>query len=193
MSLQYADLERPSSDATPQVGATGPVPAGTWNVDPERSEVGFALRAMRFTTARGRFSEVEGTLRGGAGRLLATSIVQTGSIDTGIAKRDGHLSSPDFFDAENHPEITLTATSAEPRADGTYRVPAELSMKGTTRPVELTIDAHEEADDRLRLHATGRIHRYDYGVKAPTALLEAGGFMIGREIDLDLRIEASRA
>ena len=169
------------------------IPDGTWTVDAARSEIGFAARELRLITVRGRFGDVSGTLRGGrVAWPIAECAVRVASIDTGTPKRDDHLRSSDFFDADAHPEMKLVADWAEPQPDGTYRVPADLTIRGNTRPVRLTVDEHELTGDRLRLRATGRIHRYDFGVRAPQKVVEAGGFLIGREVDLELRIEAVR-
>jgi polyisoprenoid-binding protein YceI len=183
------------------IGESGPgaatsiplIPDGTWTLDAARSEVGFAVRELRVIRVRGRFSDVTGRLRGaGAPLPLAESTVKVASVDTGTAKRDAHLRSTDFLDAEAYPEMSLVADRAEPHRDGTYRVAAELTIKGVTRPVELTVDEYALAGDRLTLRATGRIHRYDFGVRAPMKAVEAGGFLIAREVDLDVRLEATR-
>jgi polyisoprenoid-binding protein YceI len=195
MSSTAPDLVRPAGAETGALPAapTHLIPDGTWTIDAARSAVGFAVRELRVMTVRGRFGDVTGTLYGGdTPHPLGRSIVGTASIDTGTRKRDEHLRSPDFLDSDTYPEMTLIADHAEPQLDGTHRVAGELTIKGATRPVELSVDEHEATADRLKLRATGRIHRYDFGVKAPKKAVEAGGFLIGREVDLDVRIEATR-
>src|ERR1700753_542199 len=88
------------------------IPTATYNVDPAHSNVGFEVRHMGIATVRGSFRKVTGTVDG-SGPLTLSGSVEVASVDTGDANRDGHLQSPDFFDAAQFPEITFTSTAAE--------------------------------------------------------------------------------
>src|SRR5438128_1454093 len=103
------------------------VPAGTWNADPHHSQVGFSLKHMKISTIRGAFPEVTATLTGGAKPTLEGSLVIS-SVTTRDEGRDGHLLSPDFFDAERYPEASFKATLVEPN-----RVVGEFTLKGVTK------------------------------------------------------------
>ncbi len=90
-------------------------PAGTWTVDPAHSRFGFAVKHMGVATVRGHFEEVDGTLVIGEDLASAkvTGTAKTASVQTGVEGRDDHLRSADFFDAENHPELTFESTRIE--------------------------------------------------------------------------------
>ena len=88
------------------------VPTGTWTVDPAHSKVGFSVKHMGIATVRGVFGEFSGTLEVGD-EITAAGSVTTASVDTNEQGRDDHLRSPDFFHAEEHPELTFTSTRIE--------------------------------------------------------------------------------
>src|SRR5580658_3325334 len=111
------------------------IPAGTYNVDPTHSNVGFEVKHMGIATVRGAFKQFTGTIdaTGDAPRLEGT--VEVASIDTGEANRDGHLQAPDFFDAQQYPQITFHSTATDV-ADGAITLNGEITIKGVTRPIE---------------------------------------------------------
>jgi len=165
------------------------VPPGSWTIDPAASSIVFTVRNFG-RRIRGHFGAVHGTL---GGEPLAVASVAVASVETGIARRDAHLKSPDFFDAERYPELTLVAYRAMPQPDGGFKVDAALSIKGDTHPLALEVERHGLDGDRFSFTATGRLHRYEFGVKAPQWVLEAGGVVIGREIGLELELVANRS
>lgn len=109
------------------------LPTGTWQLDPVHSTIAFEV-AYLGGTFRGSFREVAATLDGGAGRIRGTARVA--SVDVKDENLAAHLQSPEFFDAERHPELSFTSGDVE-RDGGELRVRGELSIKGITRPVEL--------------------------------------------------------
>src|ERR1700736_53969 len=114
------------------------IPAGTWSIDPAHSTVEFSVRNMGIVNVKGHFGEFEGTLEsdGDLDSVRARGSVQVASVNTRSEKRDEHLLADDFFDAENHPEITFESTRIEPAGDE-LRVIGNLTIRGTTREVEL--------------------------------------------------------
>src|SRR6478735_4646091 len=95
---------------------TSPViPTGTWTVDPAHSSIAFSVKHMGIANVRGKFTEFEGTLemKESLSDCVARGSVKVSSIDTDEAQRDGHLRSPDFFDAEQFPEIAFESTLIE--------------------------------------------------------------------------------
>ena len=88
------------------------IPAGTYNVDPAHSSVGFEVRHMGIATVRGAFRKFQGTVDATGDAPVLQGAVEVASVDTSDPQRDGHLASPDFFDAENHPEITFHSAPA---------------------------------------------------------------------------------
>src|SRR5215212_5864774 len=117
------------------------VPTGTWNIDPAHSSVEFQVKHLGIATVKGHFSQFEGALEIGAEGIPAKAYgsVKVDSVDTREEQRDAHLRSPDFFDAENHPELTFTSTAIEPVDEDTFTVTGDLTIHGVTQAV--TLDA----------------------------------------------------
>ncbi|MGH2861105.1 MAG: YceI family protein, partial [Solirubrobacteraceae bacterium] len=89
------------------------IQSGTYNVDPAHSNVGFAVRHMGIATVRGQFKKFNGTVEAADDKLTLAGTVEVASVDTGDQNRDGHLQSPDFFDAAQFPQISFSSTGAE--------------------------------------------------------------------------------
>ena len=167
-----------------------PLPTGRWMVDGQGSEVRFRIRKL-FWHPKGRFREVDGRLRVSEdGEFELTASAPVASLTTGIAPRDFHLRTRHFFDEKTFPTVKLELRSAEPVGDDRLRLRGDLTIKGTTRPVEL-LGSAEEHGDHLHLHAEGRIDRHEYGVVAP-AYVEMGGLLLGREVELSLEARLGR-
>jgi polyisoprenoid-binding protein YceI len=174
------------------------VPTGTWAVDPAHSKVGFAVKHMGIATVRGEFTDFEGVLE--FGEDLASSAVRgtirAASVDTNEAQRDAHLRSPDFFDAESHPELTFESTRIEAVDDSTFRVAGNLTMHGVTREVALTaevagVDVDPWGNERVGLEVTGQISRGDYGMTFNQAL-GSGNMLVADKVRLALDISATK-
>jgi polyisoprenoid-binding protein YceI len=173
----------------------------TWNIDPAHSDVQFSAKHMMMTTVRGRFTAVEGSIaldEENPTNSTGSFTVGVASLNTGVEQRDGHLRSADFFDTDNHPTATFSATSVESKGGSDYRVGGDLTIRGTTRPVSFDVEllgfyAGMDGARRAGLHATGRINREDFGLTWNVAL-ESGGWLVGKEIrlELDLAIELAK-
>jgi len=169
--------------------------AGTWTIDGLHSEVGFSVRHMMVSKVRGKFTKFAGQIVT-ADSLLDSSVtaeIDLSSIDTGSEQRDGHLRSPDFFDTENHPQMTYRSTGL--RADGgDFVLEGELTLKGVTRSVPLKLEINGFGPDayggtRAGFTATGQINRSDFGITW-NAAIEGGGVVVADKVDLHLEIEA---
>ncbi len=169
--------------------------AGTWTIDPVHSEVGFSVRHMMVSMVRGKFTKLAGEIVT-AENVFDSSVtaeIDLASIDTGTAQRDGHLRSPDFFDTENHPQMTYRSTGL--RTDGAdYVLDGELTLKGVTRRVPLKLEVNGFGPDtyggtRVGFTATGQLNRGDFGVTY-NAAIEGGGVLVSDKVDLHLEIEA---
>ena len=125
------------------------IPAGTWAVDPVHTTIGFQVTDTSdlFSTIVGRFTGYEGRIEGGEEPSFAGTI-RVASISTDNDQRDAHLRSPDFLDAEQHPEIRFRSTAVEPTGEDAFRVRGELTIKDTPFEIEL--------DGRLRGVGTGK-------------------------------------
>ncbi len=180
------------------ITATTPIPAGTtWAVDVVHSNVGFAVKHMVVSTFRGRFEDYDATLTAQAdgslrleGRVAADSIVVK---DDNLA---AHLRAPDFFDTERHPYVTFSSTLVR-TDDGALIVDGELTIKGTTRPIEArgTItEPHVTLGDveKLGLELEAIVDRTEYGLDW-NAPLPKGGFALANEVKLIVELELAKA
>jgi polyisoprenoid-binding protein YceI len=175
------------------------IASGTWNADAAHSKVGFAVKHMGIATVRGEFLEFEGTLE--IGEDLASSsarmAIKVGSVDTNEPQRDAHLRSPDFFDAEQYPELSFESTSIEALDEETLRITGELTLHGVSDEVVLHAeiqgtDIDPWGNERLGLEITGQISRGDYGMKFNQAL-GSGNMLVADKVKLALDISAVKA
>jgi polyisoprenoid-binding protein YceI len=170
--------------------------AGTWDIDTAHSHVGFVARHLMVSKVRGSFTKVEGQIITAANPLesSATATIDMDSLSTGNEQRDSDVKGENFLDTANHPTMTYHTTGL--RQDGADIVTdGELTIKGITHPVALTVEVNGFGPDpyggtRLGLSATGVIDRTDYGITA-NMVLPTGGVMVSEKIQLTIEIEAS--
>ena len=167
------------------ISTTPLAPAGTWAADPVHSNVSFEIGYAGVNTFRGSFREFTAVLSGDS--LEGTATVA--SVDVKDEQLNGHLQTPDFFDAQRFPEIAFTATELSKADDGTVTGTGELTIKGVTRPIALTgAIADAPATDpfgreRLGLRLQATIDRNEYGVSwnAPN---QSGGNYLADDVAL---------
>jgi polyisoprenoid-binding protein YceI len=173
--------------------------AGTFTLDASHSHVGFAVRHMMVSNVRGEFTKLAGSVTYDPDKPEATRVdvnIDVASVNTREEKRDAHLRSGDFFDAENFPHITFVSKSARRRDDG-LEVTGDLTIHGTTREVKLAVDditaEHTDPWGNKRIGASARtkIRRSDFGMRW-NAALEAGGVLVGDEVSIELEVELIR-
>ena len=164
----------------------------TWKTDPTHTDVQFSAKHMMVTTVRGKFTEVEGTLSLDEDRPEASFgsfAVKAASLESGVAQRDGHLRSADFFDAETHPDITFVSSAVRPTRGSEYEVTGDLTIRATTRPVTFQVEYlglyQGFTGRRAGFHATTKLNREDWGLTWNVAL-ESGGWLVGKEIKLEI-------
>ena len=177
------------------MAATSTPLSGTYTADPIHSSFGFAVKYQGVSVFRGNLSEVQATLTGG--RLEGTAKVESISIRTPEQFR-AHVLSPEFFDAENYPEVTFTSEELDLREDGTAKVTGELTIKGITKPIEATgtwttpaADAFGNTRGHLNLEAVVDRTEFDMNWNAP---LPSGGKALANEVTLtvDLSLTAQQ-
>jgi polyisoprenoid-binding protein YceI len=171
-----------------------------WAIDKSHSEADFSVKHMGIGTVHGSFRGVSGTIKFGAGNPATWSVdatVDTITVDTGVADRDKHLKSGDFFDVTQYPTMTFKSTSVKPVGSG-YEVTGDLTLHGVTKPVTLAMEAlgnEQVGMDGKSVHrgftATTKLNRQDFGLKW-NGTLKSGDAVIGDEVKIELDIEAVR-
>jgi len=173
---------------------------GVWEIDAAHSTVQFSVRHMMVSNVRGEFRNVSGTVRGDEKDPMHAQVeatIDTTSIDTRNEKRDGHLKSPDFLDAERYPTMTFRSKRIEKTDNGRYRVTGDLALHGVTREVTLDVDGPTApvkdpmGNLRAGAQATAKLDRRDFGITWSKAL-DGGGVMVGDEVDVTIDVEATR-
>ncbi|WP_193604966.1 YceI family protein [Nocardioides dongkuii] len=171
---------------------------GDYTIDPAHSRVGFSARHAMVTTVRGQFKDFTGTAHIDAADPAASSVsltIQSASIDTGVADRDGHLVSADFLDSAAQPEITFVSTEVARDGDD-WAVTGDLTIKGVTRSVLVTFEPTGSARDpfgnlRVGFEGSTSINRKDWGLTW-NAALETGGVLVSEKVKLDFDVSAIR-
>lgn len=173
------------------------LPAGTFNIDPTHSRVGFSARHAMVAKVRGSFNEYSGsgTVADGAASLYIDMVVS--SIDTRNADRDAHLQSPDFFDAPSYPKITFASTSVKDAGAEKVTVEGNLTIKDVTKPISIEFEYTGTATDpygnaRFGFEGAAEINRKDFGLTWNVAL-ETGGFLVSENVKLEFEISAISA
>lgn len=170
-----------------------------WEIDASHSGIHFSVRHLVIAKVRGQFSRWSGAVvvpDGDFTRASVEAVIDASSVQTGVADRDTHLKSADFFDVAQYPEVTFKASRLEPQGDGDARLVGALTIKGVTRDVVLDVERLGQAKDpwgneRAAFSAKTSIDRKDFGL-AWNQVLETGGVMVGERVNLEIEIEAVR-
>ncbi len=170
------------------------IPTGTYAIDPSHSSVGFEVRHMGIATVRGAFRRFQGTIDATSDEPVLNGAVEVASIDTGDENRDSHLAAPDFFDAEQYPEITFRTTSLDEAAEGKVRLNGEITIKGISRPIELIGTAAEGGTDpwgneRVGFEVEAVIDRREFDLKW-NQTLPNGNLLVSNEVKLLVSVSA---
>jgi polyisoprenoid-binding protein YceI len=168
----------------------------TWHVDPERSSIGFRVKQRLIESVRGRFLDFDGTIRSGdAARFLGT--IRVASLSTDHAKRDEHLRSADFFNAERFPLMHFASTRVALGDNGSLLVTGELTIKEIAQTIALAgtfagTAIGPDGKERVGFDLRGDLNRLDFDLSW-NRLLETGGLFVGNEVELTMDIVAERA
>ncbi|MCX5584210.1 YceI family protein [Streptomyces erythrochromogenes] len=189
--------ENTAAVATLEVDPALAALTGDYVIDPAHSSIGFTVRHAMVTNVRGSFADHEGTLHldgSDPSRSTASIDVKIASVDTGIADRDGHLRSGDFFDAETFPLMTFRSTEAAFLGGDTYRITGDLTIKDVTRPLSIDLEFNGSATDpygnqRVGFEGSTDILRSDWGLTW-NAALETGGVVVSDKVKLTFDISA---
>jgi len=176
------------------IGAGSAAAQGTYSIDTAHSNVGFKIRHL-VARVSGSFTEFDGTITADFQNLDASSVeftIKAASIDTGNEKRDGHLRSADFFDVENHPEITFKSSKITKKDGDTYVVAGILNMHGVAQPVILDVDFLGEMQamggTRAGYEISTTLNRQDFEVSWNRSL-DQGGVVLGDDVEVMINLE----
>ena len=172
----------------------------TWNIDVAHSGISFTIRHMVMSKVRGRFAAFSGRVDLDDTDLTRSAIdvlIDASTIDTGVAQRDEHLRSADFFDAAQFPALTYRSKSIEKLGKDHYRVLGDLTIRGVTREVPLDVEYGGQGKDpwgnqRVAFSARASIDRKDFGLRW-NQVLEAGGLLVGDKVEIELEVQAVQA
>jgi polyisoprenoid-binding protein YceI len=168
----------------------------TWTVDKVHSKVGFNVTHMAVSEVEGKFNDFEGTVVSKAEDFSGAEVTftaKTASIDTDNERRDGHLKSPDFFEAEKYPEITFKGNLVKNGMK--YKLVGDFTMKGVTKKVEFDVTYGGSINTGRGMKAgfkvSGQINRQEYGLTWGSKLA-SGEMVVSDNVDLIIKIELDK-
>lgn len=182
--------------STPAAFAQGPIEAGSYQIDPMHSKVGFEISHLVISTVEGSFKGFEGTLEISSdfAKSKVKASVDVGSIDTGVTKRDDHLKSADFFDAQKHTKMTFESTSIKGTPES-FTMDGQLTIRGVKKAVQfkgryLGAVTDGYGNRKIALTASTEINRKDFGLNW-SSMVEAGP-VVGDNVKIELKIQAAK-
>ncbi|WP_405100591.1 YceI family protein [Oceanobacillus sp. FSL H7-0719] len=172
-----------------------------WNLDAVHSEVGFSVKHMMISKAKGTFDKFDAVVEADVEDLTSATVevtIDAASINTRNEDRDNHLRSGDFFDTENHPTITFVATDIKSTGGNEYDVTGDLTIRGTTKPVTLDVTFEGQSKDPMGgatvagFSGLTKISREEFGLTW-NAALETGGVLVSDEVKINFELELHKA
>jgi len=167
-----------------------------WAIDPAHSEINFSVRHMMISTVRGRFEKFSGTVNFDEAVPARSTVdvqIEAASVNTKEAQRDGHLKSPDFFEAEKYPYVTFKSKRVQV-VDGQHaKLLGDLTIRNITKEVVLDVEYSGQAKNPWGKTSAGfsaqtKINREDWGLTWNQSL-ETGGVLVSKDITLNIEIE----
>jgi polyisoprenoid-binding protein YceI len=171
--------------------------AAPWSIDADHSNVGFKVRHLMVSNVRGDFGKVRGIIEIDDKDITKSKVdvtIETASINTGVAKRDEHLKSADFFDVAKYPTMTFVSKSVKKVGADKLKVYGQLTLHGVTRDVVLDVEgptrAYKDPWGNIKRGASAvtKINRKDFGLTW-NAAIESGGVAVGEDVTIALEIE----
>jgi polyisoprenoid-binding protein YceI len=171
--------------------------AADWELDKAHSSVNFAVKHMMVSTVRGGFKDFDGTASfdpANLATLSANFTAQIASISTDNEKRDGHLKSADFFDAEKYPTVTFVSKKAVQTAPGKAQLTGDLTLRGVTKEITFNVEGFNQewatpwGGKSIGGVATATINRQDFGVSWNKDL-DKGGVVVGNDVEIEVQLE----
>lgn len=168
----------------------------TWELDPTHSELTFKVKHLMISNVKGEFRNFNATVESDGqdfSNAKVSAVIDAGSIDTNNADRDKHLKSADFFDAEQHNQITFESTELTKLDEDNYQLKGMLGMKGGKKEIVLDVDfggfmKDPYGNEKAGFSISGKINRKDWGLNW-NAALETGGVMVSDEVRLNAEVQ----
>ncbi len=174
--------------------------SSAYKIDKMHSEADFTIRHMGISNVHGHFGNISGTVMfddKDVTKSMVEATIDVTTVDTGVAPRDGHLKSPDFFDVAKYPSMTFKSTSVSKASDG-FDVMGDLTLHGVTKPVTLHVTSSKEQtsmDGKMLergFEATTSINRQDFGLVWKGPATKSGDAVLGDDVKIDISIEAGK-
>ncbi len=171
--------------------------AATWNIDPVHSTAQFKVKHLMISNVTGGFGKVSGVVNFDPADLTKATIeatIDATSIDSGVADRDNHLKSPDFFDVATHPTITFKSKKVEKAGEGRLKVTGDLTIRGVSKEVVLDVEGPAASikdpwgNTKSGASATTKINRKDFGVSW-SKTLDGGGLVVSDDVAITIDVE----
>jgi polyisoprenoid-binding protein YceI len=169
-----------------------------WTIDPAHSEIKFKVKHLVISTVTGQFGRFSGTIDAERPDFSDARIAFEADIDsisTNSEQRDGHLKSPDFFDAANHPKLTFVSRTVARKGTSGYLLTGDMTIRGTKRQVTLDVTYNGTVKgfdgDVAAFEIAGTLNRQDFGLRW-NAMTEAGGVVVSDEVKLDIVVELKK-
>ena len=167
-----------------------------WTIDPIHSEIHFKIKHLVISTVTGSFKKFQGEIDSDKPDFTdakITASADVNSIDTNHPDRDAHLKSPDFFAADQFPEIKFVSTSITKNTGNDYTLKGDLTIRDVTKAVSFLVEYGGGAQDmygqtKAGFDVTGKINRQDYGLKW-SAMTEAGGLVVSDDVKIEMSIQ----
>jgi polyisoprenoid-binding protein YceI len=200
MSLETSNTSTSTPTSTSSRSTIAPA-VTRWQIDPAHSTAHFGVRHMLISTVRGAFEKVSGSVVLDEVDPTKSAIdlaIDAASVGTREPKRDAHLRSADFFDVEKYPTITFHSTKIAKAGQDEYRVTGDLTIRGVTKSVTLDVVGPTAPQTTpwgavaRGVSAKGSVNRKDWGLTW-NAPIEAGGFVVGDEVQIELEAELLHA
>jgi len=171
-----------------------------WVIDPDHSVAAFVVRHMMVANVHGQFNKIKGVIHFDHNDIPNASVelsIDVSGIYTGIQKRDDHLRSPDFFNVEKYPHMTFKSTKTEMTEKKQFKVFGDLTIHGIAKQIAIEVaysgpEHSPYGETSMGFTATAKINREDYGIMWNPELKNSG-FMVGKEIQIVLDLEADLA
>ena len=192
-----ATIQTASAQSQAAKVSYAPIPGGEYVIDPPHSLIGFSIRHFEINWVQGRFKDFKGVIRYDESDVTKSSVSFTAkieSVDTGVAPRDQHLRTADFFDAAKYPEMTFKSTRVERKGKDGFLLHGDFTLKGVTKQIAIPFTLTGAIKDpkggtRFGIEAHTKIDRREYGFSGGKPM-EGGGIDVGNEVTINLYLEA---